>query len=169
MEEAMKIVKILSGILVKMIDQESKTDSGIVLPNASNDKPLKATVVMSREPEIKVGDTITNSRYKFQEIEADGEKYKLIQLKDVLMINGKARKGTVVLRENKHESKSSGGIDLVPNIDMNIRGVVVSSGVNGYAEGDTVLYEKYSGKHSGRVDKHLVTIEEKALIGIVEE
>ncbi len=85
--------KVLSGkVLVKPVPAETKTLSGIIIPDSAKEKPLKGTVVLvgaakKDEPvEVKVGDVVLYGKYSGTELQIDGEDYLLINQTDVLYI-----------------------------------------------------------------------------------
>ena len=74
--------------LVKMVEREQTTESGIVLPDTAKEKPQTAKVVAVGEFEngIKVseGDVIVFARYSGTEIKLDGEDYMILDADDIL-------------------------------------------------------------------------------------
>lgn len=86
--------RILAGkILVKPVEAEEKTSSGIIIPETAKEKPQQGTVVMvgadkKDEPmEIKKGDVVLYGKYAGQELTIDREEYLLISQNDVLFIS----------------------------------------------------------------------------------
>lgn len=87
-----KIVPLADQILIKQVEPEKKTKSGIFLPeNAKEDHtPIMAEVLaVGSSPKIAkkgltVGDWVVYSKYSGTEVELDGIKYMLISAKDVL-------------------------------------------------------------------------------------
>lgn len=79
-------------VLVKPTAAETKTSSGIIIPDSAKEKPLKGTVVLVGEAkkdeamEVKVGDTVLYGKYSGTELHIDGEDYLLISQSDVLYI-----------------------------------------------------------------------------------
>lgn len=85
--------KILAGkVLIKPAPAETKTASGIIIPDAAQEKPLKGEVVLvgaakkDEAVEVKVGDVVLYGKYAGQELTIDDEKYLLINQSDVLYI-----------------------------------------------------------------------------------
>lgn len=85
--------KVLAGkVLVKPVEAETKTQSGIIIPDSAKEKPLKGTVVLvgaakkDEAVEVKVGDTVLYGKYSGTELQIDGEDYLLINQSDVLYI-----------------------------------------------------------------------------------
>ncbi len=85
--------KVLAGkVLVKPVPAETKTQSGIIIPDSAKEKPLKGTVVLvgaakkDEAVEVKVGDTVLYGKYSGTELQIDGEDYLLINQSDVLYV-----------------------------------------------------------------------------------
>jgi len=76
-------------VLVKALEQESMTASGIVLPDTAKEKPQQGIVeaVGSEEDmmtDLQVGDKVLFAKYSGTEIKQGGEKYLLLNEDDVL-------------------------------------------------------------------------------------
>ncbi|WP_423128980.1 co-chaperone GroES [Gaoshiqia sp. Z1-71] len=85
--------KILAGkILVQPQEAESKTASGIIIPDSAKEKPQAGNVVLvgaakKDEPmEINVGDTVFYGKYSGTQLTLDGTEYLLMSQTDVLYI-----------------------------------------------------------------------------------
>lgn len=85
--------KILAGkILVQPQEAETKTSSGIIIPDSAKEKPQVGTVVLvgsakKDEPmELKTGDVVFYGRYAGTELNIDGADYLLMSQSDVLYI-----------------------------------------------------------------------------------
>jgi len=85
--------KILAGkILVQPKEAETKTASGIIIPDSAKEKPHAGTVVLvgagkKDEPmEVNVGDTVFYGKYSGTELNIDGADYLLMSQTDVLYI-----------------------------------------------------------------------------------
>ena len=85
--------KVLAGkVLVKPVAAETKTQSGIIIPDSAKEKPLKGTVVLvgaakkDEAVEVKVGDTVLYGKYSGTELQIDGEDYLLINQSDILYV-----------------------------------------------------------------------------------
>ena len=73
--------------LVKMVEREEKTASGIVLPDTAKERPQTAEVVAVGEgDDLKVsqGDIIVFAKYSGTEISLDGEDYMILDADDIL-------------------------------------------------------------------------------------
>jgi chaperonin GroES len=76
-------------VLVKVLEQETMTASGIVLPETAKEKPQQGIVEAVGDEEemmtdLQVGDKVLFARYSGTEIKLDGETYLLLNEDDVL-------------------------------------------------------------------------------------
>ncbi|MBS3873022.1 MAG: co-chaperone GroES [Firmicutes bacterium] len=96
----MKLQPLADRIVVKALDREEKTKSGIVLPETAKEKPQEGEVLavgpgkMGEDgkrivPEVKVGDKVVYSKYGGTEIKIDGVEYLILKESDVLAIVNK--------------------------------------------------------------------------------
>jgi len=93
-----KIKPIGGNILVKPVEEETKTSAGIVLPDIiDKEKPQKGKVVAvgtqrlsntgtKIEFNVKVGDIVMFKKYSPDEIEVEKEKYLIMSEDDVLAV-----------------------------------------------------------------------------------
>jgi chaperonin GroES len=71
---------------------ETKTASGLYIPDSAKEKPLQGTVVAvgngkADEPmELKVGDTILYGKYAGTEINFEGKDYLIMRQSDVVAV-----------------------------------------------------------------------------------
>ncbi len=91
----MKVVPIGDKILVERIEQEDKTDAGIVIPDTAKEKPKRGNVVAlgdGRELEngetvgfqVQEGDEVLFESYAGTEITFDNREYLLLSEEDLL-------------------------------------------------------------------------------------
>jgi chaperonin GroES len=91
-------------VVVKPVEREEKTKSGIVLPDTAKEKPQEGLVEAvgtgrildngTKVPmELKVGDKILYAKYAGNEFKVDDQDYLIISEKDVLAVvaNGKKK------------------------------------------------------------------------------
>ena len=79
-------------LVLKEYEKEEKTASGIVIPSSAQEQPEYAEVVAigdavmkkDKYKDINVGDKVMYSKYSGTEIELDGEKYIIVEAKDIL-------------------------------------------------------------------------------------
>lgn len=94
----MNIKPLGDRVVIKRLEAEEKTKSGIVLPNQAKEQPQMAEimavgpggVVDGKEikMEVKVGDVVIFSKYAGTEIKYDGTDYTILSQKDILAIVG---------------------------------------------------------------------------------
>jgi len=92
----MNVKPLRDKVLVKPLEEEEKTKSGIVLPGTAKEKPQKGKVVAVGSGriaedeiiplEVKEGDTIIYEKYGPTEIKIDNEDYLIIKEDDILAI-----------------------------------------------------------------------------------
>lgn len=91
----MKLQPIGKRIVIKKIEAEKTTDSGIVLPQSAQEAPQYAEVVEISDAiknsekkgnVLQVGDKVIYSQYAGTEVELEGEEYIVINFKDVLAV-----------------------------------------------------------------------------------
>ena len=86
----MSIKPLADRVLVRPAAQETKTASGIIIPESALEKPVKGEVIAvgggtkDEEMVLKVGDTVLYGKYAGTEIEHEGEKYLIMRQSDVL-------------------------------------------------------------------------------------
>jgi len=74
-------------VLIKPLEQESKTSSGLLLPATAKEKPQTGLVVAigdDEEIKLKVNDKILFAKYSGTEFKMDGTEYLLLEANDVL-------------------------------------------------------------------------------------
>ncbi len=92
----MKIKPLGDRVVIKMLESEETTKSGIVLPGSAKEKPQVAevvavgpgTVVDGKEVkmEVKVGDKVLTSKYSGTEVKFDGQEYTILKQSDILAV-----------------------------------------------------------------------------------
>ncbi|MDO4719982.1 MAG: co-chaperone GroES [Peptostreptococcaceae bacterium] len=92
----MKIRPLADRVVIKMVEAEEKTKSGIVLPGSAKEQPQMAEVVevgpggvvdgKEIKMELKVGDKILFSKYAGTEVKLDGQEYTILRQSDVLAV-----------------------------------------------------------------------------------
>lgn len=96
----MKLQPLADRVVVKALDREEKTKSGIVLPDTAKEKPQEGEVLAvgsgkigddgKRIPlEVKVGDRVVYSKYGGTEVKIDGVEYLILKESDVLAVVNK--------------------------------------------------------------------------------
>jgi chaperonin GroES len=83
----MKFKPLGARALVKEVEPEQTTESGIVLPDTAKEKPQSAEVVaVGAHEDIKVsdGDVVVLRKYAGTEVELDGEEHRIVDAEDIL-------------------------------------------------------------------------------------
>ena len=92
----MAIKPLFNKVVIKAIETDEKTASGIVLPGAAKEKPQLARVLAvgpggtidgnDVKMQVKVGDTVLYSKYAGSEFKIDGEEVVIVSQSDILAI-----------------------------------------------------------------------------------
>ncbi len=92
----MKIKPLADRVVIKMVEAEETTKSGIILAGSAKEKPQVAQVlavgpggmVDGKEVEmiVKVGDKVLTSKYAGTEVKVDGEECTIVRQSDILAI-----------------------------------------------------------------------------------
>jgi chaperonin GroES len=89
---ALNIKPLADRVLVEPMQAETKTASGIIIPDNAKEKPQKGTVVATGkgtkdEPiTVKVGDTVLYGKYGGTELKLEGKDYLMMRESDILAI-----------------------------------------------------------------------------------
>jgi chaperonin GroES len=84
-------------VIIKVLEKEEKTSSGIVLPDKAKEKPQEGEVVAvgpgkilddgsKSQMDVKAGDKVVFSKYAGTEIKIDNEEYLIVRQDDILGI-----------------------------------------------------------------------------------
>ncbi len=93
----MSIKPLGDRVVIKNVEKEEKTASGIVLPDSAKEKPQEGKVVAVGEgkrlengevlaPQVKEGDIVVYGKFAGTEIKHNGEEYLIVSEKDILAI-----------------------------------------------------------------------------------
>lgn len=92
----MTIKPLQDRVVIKMLEAEETTKSGIILTSAAQEKPQIAEVVAvgpggvvdgkEVKMELKVGDRVLISQYAGTKVKLEGEEYTILSQNDVLAI-----------------------------------------------------------------------------------
>jgi chaperonin GroES len=83
----MVIEPLSNRVLVKLLEEESKTPSGIILPETAKEKPQQGLVVAVGDDEdipVQVGDKVLFAKYTGTEIKVDGVDHLILEDSDIL-------------------------------------------------------------------------------------
>ena len=93
----MKLVPLEDRVVVKLLEQEETTVSGIVLPDTAKEKPTKGKVIAAgagRHDDngklipmpVTEGDIVVFAKYAGTELKLDGEEYLVLRASDLIGI-----------------------------------------------------------------------------------
>ena len=88
----MNIKPLADRVLVEPKEAETKTASGLFIPDNAKEKPQEGTVLAvgpgkKDEPmEVKVGDTVLYGKYAGTEFHLDGKDYMIMRENDVIAV-----------------------------------------------------------------------------------
>lgn len=92
----MTIKPLADRVLVKQVEAEETTKSGIILAASAQEKPQIAEVVAvgpggtvdGKEVQmfVKVGDKVITSKYSGTEVKVDGEEYTIVKQEEILAV-----------------------------------------------------------------------------------
>ena len=74
----MNIKPLADRVVIKMLEAEETTKSGIILTSKAHGKEVKM--------EVSVGDKVLTSKYAGTEVKVDGEEYTILRQSDILAI-----------------------------------------------------------------------------------
>lgn len=92
----MKLVPLSDRVVLKQLEAEEKTKSGIILTGSAQEKPQEAEVIAvgpggvvdGKEVtmQVKAGQKVIYSKYSGTEIKLDGEEYIVVRQNDILAV-----------------------------------------------------------------------------------
>ena len=93
----MKLKPLGDKVVIKLLEAEEKTKSGIVLPDTAKEKPHQGEIMAvgtgkvmdngEKVPlDVKVGDKVIFSKFAGTEVKLDGEEYLILSERDILAI-----------------------------------------------------------------------------------
>lgn len=93
----MNIRPLADRVVLKRLEAEEKTKSGIVLAGSAKEKPQEAEVIAvgsggittdgkEIKMEVKVGDKVLISKYSGTEVKVDKEEYIIVKQEDILAV-----------------------------------------------------------------------------------
>ncbi|MCG4525664.1 co-chaperone GroES [Intestinimonas massiliensis] len=92
----MKLKPLADRVIIKMVEAEEKTKSGIILTGAAKEKPEVAEVIevgpgglvdgKEVKMAVKKGQKVITSKYAGTEVKVDGEEYTIVRQNDILAI-----------------------------------------------------------------------------------
>jgi chaperonin GroES len=93
---SMNIRPLHDRLVVRRLEEETKTAGGIILPGSAKEKPQQGEVIAVgngqitdsgvRALDVKVGDKVLFGQYGFQEVKIDGEELLILKESDVFAV-----------------------------------------------------------------------------------
>jgi len=96
-KDNMSLRPLQDRILVKRVEEETKTAGGIFIPETAKEKPQRGEIVAAGNGkkteegkvlplDVKVGDKVLFGKYSGTEIKVDGEEYLIMREDDILAV-----------------------------------------------------------------------------------
>lgn len=92
----MKIKPLADRVVIKQLEPEEKTASGIVLPGAAKEQPQMAEVIevgpgvivdgKTVKMELKIGDKVIFQKYAGTEVKIEGKEYTILRESEILAV-----------------------------------------------------------------------------------
>ena len=92
----MKLKPLADKVVVKMLEAEDTTKSGIILTSAAKEKPQIAEIIAvgpggivdgeSVEMPVKIGENIVVNKYAGSEVKIDDEEFIIVKISDILAV-----------------------------------------------------------------------------------
>ena len=86
----MKLQPLADRVVIKMVEAEETTKSGIILTGSAKEKPQVAEViavgpgVKDNKMQVKVGDKVITSKFSGTEVKIEGNEYIIVKENDIL-------------------------------------------------------------------------------------
>ncbi|MFZ2587578.1 MAG: co-chaperone GroES [Alphaproteobacteria bacterium] len=93
-----KVRPLNDRVLVERVEAETKTASGIIIPDSAKEKPQQAKVVAVGpgkwnedgderiKMDVKVGDTVMFKKWGADEVKVDGKEYLILAESDIIAV-----------------------------------------------------------------------------------
>jgi len=88
----MKLTPLADNVLLKHMEAEEKTASGIILSTATKEKSVISEVISAGpgtedvKVTVKPGDKVVTGKFAGQELKLDGEDYVIVKMSDILAV-----------------------------------------------------------------------------------
>jgi chaperonin GroES len=93
----MKIRPLHDRVLIKRLDEETKTSGGLFIPDTAKEKPIQGKVISvgagKRDKDgkivaldVKAGDKVLFSKYSGTEVKIDGDEHLIMREEDLLAV-----------------------------------------------------------------------------------
>ena len=89
---ALNIKPLGSRVIIESAEAETKTASGIFIPDTAKEKPQRGTIVAAgpgtkeEEVTVKVGDTVLYGKYSGTEVSIEGKEYLIMKEADIYAV-----------------------------------------------------------------------------------
>jgi chaperonin GroES len=176
-------------VLVKSVEPEEKTTSGILLPTSAQKKPTQGDVVStSASGGVSTGDRVVYSKYAGTEVELDGTAHIILKEDDVIgVLKGSEDisslsplQDRILIEVAEAKDTTSGGLLLTQSSkDKPTIGKVVAVGPGRAGDddkvvapavsvGSSVLYQKFSGSEfEGTNGKSYIVVRDMDILAVV--
>lgn len=95
----MKLTPLHDRVLVKRVEQETKSSGGIIIPDTAQEKPMQGEVISAgqghtddqgnvRPLAVKAGDRVLFGKWSGTEVKIDGEELLIMKESDIMGIIG---------------------------------------------------------------------------------
>lgn len=88
----LSIKPLADRVLVQPMEAESKTASGLIIPDSAKEKPQKGTVMAAgpgtkdETMQVKIGDVVLYGKYAGTELNIEGKDYLMMRQSDILAV-----------------------------------------------------------------------------------
>jgi chaperonin GroES len=88
----MNIKPLADRVLLKAVDAQETTESGLILAASAQEKPEMSEVIAvgpgtdENPMTVKVGDKVIIAKYSGTQVKLDGEEYTISEVKDILAV-----------------------------------------------------------------------------------
>ena len=93
----MKIRPLHDRVIIKRLDEETKTSGGLYIPDSAKEKPIQGKVIAvgsgKRDKDgklvaldVKAGDKVLFSKYSGTEVKIDGDEHLIMREEDILAV-----------------------------------------------------------------------------------
>ena len=173
-------------VLVKAVEPEAQTTSGILLPTSAQKRPTQGDVVSASTSSVKSGDRVVYSKYAGTEVEISGASHIILKEDDVIGVLAgsddisalKPLQDRILIEVAEAKDTTSGGLLLTEaSKDKPTIGKVVAVGPGRagkevvaptIAVGSSVLYQKYSGSEfEGANGQQYIIVRDADILAVV--
>lgn len=175
-------------VLVKAVEPEQQTTSGILLPTSAQKKPTQGDIVSTSSSNVSTGDRVVYSKYAGTEVELEGAPHVILKEDDVIgVLKGSEDisglsplQDRILIEVEDAKDKTSGGLLLTEaSKDKPTIGKVVAVGPGRAGDddkvvaptvsvGSSVLYQKFSGSEfEGTNGKSYIVVKDMDILAVV--